>query len=124
MYVINDLGVKLICSESNSYCDLIMLEIKELNLILTNVYRPPGCPAEYFNQSMELIKSHFLNYEMYNNASWDYLVLGDFNFPFVTDWNTGCISNITLSKSEEKNQAQKLFEISEEFFLRQIKMFL
>ena len=65
-YVHSSLCSNIIESRSNSFCELLMIEISDLDLVLAVVYRPPHSPEKAFRSV---------------------IVLGDFNFPFVQDWN-------------------------------------
>ena len=96
IYVRNDLSAEVLLRESNSFCDTLVLEIRQLNLLLVNMYRPPKCHEDMFLQSLEQIKKHLNNIE-----NKDLLIHGDFNFPFLS--YDGSNINITgkCDKSEK-----------------------
>ena len=115
---------------SNSYCDYLILHILQLNLVLANIYRPPDCPEVLFTQTLEFTSVFFRNLEEHGKSCNTYLVLGDFNFPFlkfsesenswgikkcnICDSDTVCTHN-----SSQKRQAEKLLDFSNEFFMDQ-----
>ena len=122
-------------SSTCSYCDSLTLSIPQLNLVLINIYRPPSCPEELFVQSMEQISVFLRNMESYDQRASDYLILGDFNFPFLNFKETDMINpnehvlrnlckqcpgiELCSHTSSERRQAQHLINFSKEFFLQQ-----
>ena len=117
----NYLAATTILKDSNSYCDSLVIEIHKLNLILINIYRPPKCPKILFNQTLQTIKVLLENIESENSTK-DIFMLGDFNFPFLrwtnkTDNNS--FNDDTDIRNEEKQQAKRLLEFAESFFLDQ-----
>ena len=123
IYVRNDLAASVILKDSNSYCDSLTLRIHQLNLILVNIYRPPACKKELFNQTIESVRNIIKNIEEYDQAAPSILIFGDFNFPDIS-WKHGSgsfrSSNQSSNVGEERSQAQTLLNFSEEFFLDQI----
>ena len=121
IYVRKDIAVKTSIQESNSYCDSLILHIPQLNLVLMNVYRPPGCPEIIFNQTMEHAASFLRNLEEGNQCANTYLLMGDFNFPFLKagmqETNLG--ENTRGNISSEKSQARTLISFADEFFMEQ-----
>ena len=53
IYVRKDLAVKSELKDSNSFCDSLILHIPQLNLVITNMYRPPNGPEALFIQSLD-----------------------------------------------------------------------
>ena len=84
-YVRNDLAAELIMKDSNSYCDSLVLKVHQLNLILINVYRPPGCKSELFIQTIQMLKEFLKNVEEYSQSIPNILIFGDFNFPICSE---------------------------------------
>ena len=114
MYVREDLLSSILLQDSNSYCDSIILEIKQLDLIVVNFYRPPSCPENMFSQSLEAVKN-----QITSRSSKDLFISGDFNFPFLS-WDSGVIDENFLAESNsEQRQAKSLIEFANEFFLHQ-----
>ena len=132
-YVRKDLVVKTELKDSNSYCDSLILHIPQMNMVLVNIYRPPNCPEILFSQTLEFISSFFRNLEVQEQCSNTYLVVGDFNFPFLKFSENGsfiekikkcgnCSLNLSdncIHGSSQKRQAEKLQAFSDEFFLDQ-----
>ena len=134
IYVRKDLAVKLEVKDSNSFCDSLILHIPQLNLVITNLYRPPNCPEELFVQTLEQSAVFLRNMEASSQRANDYLILGDFNFPFLNFKNDSSRINESILKntckhchdiqqcqhtSSERRQAQALLNFAEEFFLQQ-----
>ena len=121
MYVRKDLVVKSIMQESNSFCDSLVLHLPQLNLVLINVYRPPSCPETLFSENLETIRNYLNTMENKNQCAQSYLLVGDFNFPFlkVGRDSTTLKANIGNKSSSEKKQAQSLLDFTNEFFMEQ-----
>ena len=117
IYCRKDIAVKTFVKDSNSYCDSLILDIPQLNLVLINIYRPPNCPEILFNQTMEHTSNFLRNLESYNQRANTYLVVGDYNFPFLKDGKMS--ENKSSSASSEKKQANTLHNFANEFFLEQ-----
>ena len=94
IYVRKDLAVKSEIGDSNSFCDSLILQIPQLNLIISNIYRPPNCPESLFVQTLEHLSSFLRDVESSSQATNDYLVVGDFNFPFL-NFKESCNSSGT-----------------------------
>ena len=103
--------------DSNSYCDSLILDIPQLNLVLIIIYRPPNCPEILFDQTMEPTSNFLRNLEYYNQRANTYLVVGDFNFPSLKDGKLS--ENKSSTASSEKKQANTLHNFASEFFLEQ-----
>ena len=121
IYVRKDLAVKASIQDSNTYCDSLILHIPQLNLVLMNVYRPPNCPEVLFNQTMEHNANFLRNLEEGHQCANTYLLMGDFNFPFlkagIQETNLNEISN--GNTSSERKQARTLISFANEFFMEQ-----
>ena len=121
VYVRKDLVVKSIMQESNSFCDSLVLHLPQLNLVLINVYRSPSCPETLFSENLETIRNYLNTMENKNQCAQSYLLVGDFNFPFlkVGRDSTTLKANIGNKSSSEKKQAQSLLDFTNEFFMEQ-----
>ena len=79
MYCREDLTVTEKLKYSNNFCESQIIEIKELDLILITIYRPPHSPQQLFedtiNKCQEVIEEV--------GATKTILALGDYNFPFI-----------------------------------------
>ena len=132
-YVRKDLAVVSEIKDSDSFCDFQILHLPQLNLSIANIYRPPNCPESSFIETIEKVSSSLRTTE--SQRANDYLVLGDFNFPFLNfkgkdvcninehilrNTCKHCISIETCSHTtSERRQAQNLLNFAEEFFLQQ-----
>lgn len=121
VYTKDSLCIKEIAKNSNSYCEFIILEFPDINLVLTVIYRPPNCPEQAFRDSLESIKNYLCNYENKGEKPWDLLLMGDFNFPFIEDWNSdGPFIN---TEASEKKQAVYTKQLSGDLFMEQLVQF-
>ena len=132
-YVRKDLAVVSEIKDSNSYCDFQILYLPQLNLVITNVYRPPNCPESMFIETLQKVSSSLRGME--SQKANDYMVLGDFNFPFlyfkgsdVFNINENILKNTCKHctniehcshTTAERRQAQNLLNFANEFFLQQ-----
>jgi len=127
-YVREDLAVASDFKFSNGFCDILGLQIPELDLALVTVYRPPGCPGWKFKESLEELTQWLRGLEAAGAAP-TLLVSGDFNLGFLNSWDVNSIEALKASTSsrqadggrvsEDKKQALMLIDFSEEFFLQQ-----
>ena len=108
---------------SNNCCESQVIEIKELDLLVVNIYRPPNAPKELFEDTLikcqEAIDKVLENDE---EKSKTVCAFGDYNFPFIK-WP----SMRFYSREEEPNhmasekvQAKLLLEWAEQNFMNQI----
>ena len=130
IYVRKDLAVKSEVKDSNSFCDSLILHIPQLKMILANIYRPPNCPEPLFTQTLEHASSFLRNMECNYQRANDYLIFGDFNFPFLNFKDGEHVLNNTCKRcseinlcshtTSERRQAQCLLNFANEFFLQQL----
>ena len=123
VYVRDDLTVRELFKYSNNCCESIIVEIKELELILITVWRPPNSPKQLFQETLdkcqEIINSEIENETVHKSRT--LLVLGDFNFPFIK-WPNKRIylrDEEPENMSSEKTQGKMLLEWAEQNFLEQ-----
>jgi len=113
-YVHNSLPCIQQLSYSNQYCSVVIVKATKLNLVLITVYRPPNCPKEAFQETInkcnEIIKHQAL-------PTPDIILLGDFNFPHMK-WPSGKI--LAGSTKEEQEQAKLLLNEASNNFMNQI----
>ena len=122
IYVRKDLLVRSSIKDSNAYCDSVILHIPQLNLVLMNIYRPPNCPEAMFNETMEHVGNFLRNLEDEVQCAFTYLLVGDFNFPFLEagDMKTSLDENIRVNSSSKKLQSRTLLSLANEFFMEQL----
>ena len=123
VYCRDDLTVTEISKYSNNFCESQILEIKELELVLINIYRPPKSPLNLFQDTIEKVQEAIDEiHEKENNKSKMILATGDYNFPFIK-WP--CRSIYTREEepehmSSDKKQAKLLLTWAEQNFLEQV----
>ena len=104
---------------SNSVCELLIVFIEKIQLHLVCVYRPPDTKHEEFTPCLSKIENYLSCISSNDNV----MVLGDFNFPFLS-WYESEESVIYRVKkganSDEKNQAEMLLNLADKYFLNQI----
>ena len=122
MYCRDDLTVTEIFKYSNNYCESQMLEIKELEILLINCYRPPGAPLQLFEETLAKCQETINKVdENVQNKIKTILALGDFNFPFI-QWPSSKIYNREQEPehmASEKRQGKMLLEWADSNFMEQ-----
>ena len=109
LYIKDNIGFEELLNHSNSVCEALILRLKNPDLILVNIYRPPNASCEDFNDILNEVRkcTNKLPAPLSN-----IIIAGDFNFP-NTEWDS-----ITISC----NQAAKLKDLTDRLFLRQYVM--
>ena len=81
-YVNNLFTCKELLSYSNSTCEVLIIELSELNTIFMNIYRPPNCTVDKFKDVIDKASEclHILNTPMPK-----IILMGDLNMPYI-DW--------------------------------------
>ena len=116
IYLRNDLIGQLVATHSNNMCETLVVKVKTLNLILICVYRPPNSTLGAFEEALEVCQKAINDVTDDDPKVKDVLVVGDFNFPFIS-WQKKEIYQKEVSrKSEEKQQAEKLTDFAENNF--------
>ena len=122
-WVREDLTAVLVGRFSNSYCDSLVIKIKELEMLLIGIYRPPNCDVEHFKENIEVCQETIDEAMDKDIKIKDLWVQGDFNLPFIK-WPEGNIyehdkTNDRVNMSKDRNQAKVLVTFVEENFLVQ-----
>ena len=91
-------------------CQAVVCEFHTIKTVICNVYRPPSTTREIFYHLLEWISQCLNNI----TDSYQYILLGDFNFPFI-DWNAGKIEKSVLLDQQRS---------AEEFMVWLSNMFL
>ena len=105
-------SVEVLAAGSNAYAEYHMLYIKQLSLVVINLYRPPECPGNLFTSSLQDIRTKL---NAVSTHMPNVIVMGDFNFPTI-DWNT---ERVIGRGAEYRLQAETLMEFSKDFCLQQ-----
>ena len=114
VYVRNELspGIEVLMSESIENIELLVLNIKAINLVLVTIYRPPNAQTEALLEVLSKIKQCLSN----QFPSTHTLALcGDLNFPII-NWQTNTIHG---GSGPSRQQASALLNFFEDFFLQQ-----
>ena len=122
VYIRDDFTVVERLKYSNNCCESQVLEIKELELLLINIYRPPNSIKELFedtlNRCQEIIDQVM---EKEDIKSKNLLAVGDYNFPFI-QWPSRRIYSREEEPehmSSEKQQGKMLLDWSDKNFMEQ-----
>ena len=105
-YIREGIGFEEILKYSNAVCEVLILKLKNPDLILINIYRPPNASCEDFGDVLLKVRKCMDNLPAPLS---NIVVVGDFNFPHI-DWNS---INISC------NQAAKLKLLTQHLFLCQ-----
>lgn len=105
---------KVLMGESNSFVEVLALHIAPLNLVLVNLYRPPGCEVTQFQPVITKLNSVL---ESLSNPMPELVVVGDFNLPHVC-WQK--LKTTHGGTNQDKIQAELLFTFTEQWCLNQI----
>jgi endonuclease/exonuclease/phosphatase family metal-dependent hydrolase len=124
VYTRDDLTVRELFKYSNNYCESQVLEIRELELLLINIYRPPSTPKQLFEETLEKIQKVIeeeAEKDESKSKSKTLLALGDFNFPFLK-WPSKRIyarDREPEQMASEKTQAMMMLDWAERNFMEQ-----
>ena len=103
---------ELLANFSNGTTELLALLIKELDLVLVTMYRPPNTLTHQFQEMASKLVEILRNLP---SLSTEVIITGDLNFPSLS-WPDMGMAGCTL---EERQQASILKKIIEENFLTQ-----
>ena len=104
-YIREDLVVREEFSFSNSYCESSAQHIPKLKLCLINIYRPPNCPSNYFQETLELVED-FLEGLGGEQGAPSIVLTGDLNLPFIRNWNRPALEALCAKVAERENSRQ------------------
>ena len=82
LYIRKNTVTNTLSSNSNQFCDYLLVEIPEHSLIIGVVYRPPNCPKTKFIPQMADISQKVNNFQRQKGVHYNFLFMGYFNFPF------------------------------------------
>ena len=108
---------------SNGKCEVVAVEMPDVQTLNIVVYRPPGTKSHEFNPILDEIQNLFQNLEKPEPTI---ILSGDLNFPFVKwkrlpdnscSWEYKSHTNAT---TDEKQQFEKLLEICNNQFMLQM----
>ena len=113
MYVREDIaaGTEVLWAHSDSFCEVLMANVKVLQLVVVVIYRPPLCPGESFSNFLRGVSQRLNELTPMPTL----IVTGDFNLP-VINWGT---EEISANRTEDRIQAEYFLEFSRSFCLEQ-----
>ena len=104
---------EVLFTESNLYTETHVLYIKDINWIYINIYRPPACPTNKFNDQLSKIRKIIGSLPPPMPTI---ILSGDLNFPLI-NWD---LENIYGGAADMRTQAQALLEFANDFCLNQV----
>ena len=113
LYIHNSLTVNSVERFSDGTCESLIAFLKEANLYISVIYRPPNAPEASFKNCINTGKA-FIKI----SPGVEHIMLGDFNFRTI-NWKTETISASPITTSE-KNQAKYFLEYTDENLLIQM----
>ena len=108
-----NMGTRQILTKSIGNVESMVLKMRNPDMLLIVMYRPPGVQLSVFASVMQEVKSII---ELYENSRTSIVITGDLNMPCI-DWKTESIHGGTRGLQE---QAHILLEITSSFYLVQI----
>ena len=122
-YLNNRIEANEICKFSNGICEIIAIEIPDLQTVNIVVYRPPKTESKDFEIILTKIQDIFNSFKQLDPTI---LLSGDFNFPFV-EWerleDNSCrwvYKSNTNATTDEKKQFEKLLDLCDTKCMLQI----
>ena len=114
IYVRDDIAANssVISAGSNGVVEHIVLHLKQLNLIVACIYRPPQSPVTDIQPALREVKEAYMSHEIGNSL----VLCGDFNLPKV-DWKSQAMESSNLNDSRT---SKLMFDLMEELFLEQL----
>ncbi|KAG0702385.1 hypothetical protein GWK47_002865 [Chionoecetes opilio] len=100
-------------SESNLYTESLVLYIKDLDWVYINIYRPPACPTNKFNDQLTKIREEINSLPPPMPTI---MLTGDLNFPFI-DWE---LESVYGGEGDMRTQAEAVLNFAEDFCLQQV----
>ena len=79
-YIREVIGFEEILKSSNAVCEVLILKLKNPDLILINIYRPPNASCEDFGDVLLKVRKCMDNLPAPLS---NIVVVGDFNFPHI-----------------------------------------
>jgi hypothetical protein len=105
---------EVLLGESNSFVEVLVLHITSLNLVLANLYRPPGCEVSHFRPIITKLNEVL---GALPNPTPEIVMVGDFNLPHVC-WQQ--VKAVHGGTNQDRTQAELLFVFSDQWCLNQM----
>ena len=71
IYIKKQFVTNILSSNSNQFCDYLLVEIPELLLIMGVLYRPPNCPKDKFISQMTNINDKVNDFQKHKNVNYN-----------------------------------------------------
>ena len=113
IYIKKHYNTKCVFTQSDSFCEQLVVEVKDIKLVIALTYRPPNCPKNSFLKQIKNLDNLLDGYE-----DWNIMLLGDYNFPFLVNWNE--VNPFIHSIESEQIQSVHLSNLLEKHLLQQI----
>ena len=121
IYVYDKLEIGQIWKKNSKKCEMIGIEIKDIQTTNFVVYRPPNTKREEFKVILETLRNVWKKIGSHNNTI---IMTGDFNFGFIewTNNSSGACSYKFKKETskDEKEQFMDLMALCDEYCLLQI----
>ena len=120
IYLKEELAAVSCLQYSNTRVEGLVLKIRELELILFSVYRPPDCRTRdnYFQDTLARVDEEIGFAQANSNKFSNILGFGDYNFPDIT-WPEGVTPN---GEGIETKQAKALLSFMNSHFMSQMSL--
>ena len=91
----------------NEQCEVVGVFIKSVKTLFFCVYRPPNSGSyDTFSECIDMIQNSI---NEYGGQCDQYIVCGDFNFPYI-NWPSGFLKNRVNTKDKDRKQAALLLD--------------
>ena len=128
LFLREDLTGEVLCSYSNGVCEVLVVQVHQLNTIVTVLYRPPDTTLNEFSPIINKLQSVFQNLP---SPTPTITLMGDLNFPAsVVTWQL--VDGVLLPRvaghrvmgedsegSQVRQQAAKLCDLASKYHLTQ-----
>ena len=101
MWVMNDLTSQEVFSNSNAFCETLIVKIKRLETLVIVNYRPFDCTYELFYEALNICQGAINKIMKYDTKIRNMLDFGDYNFPCIS-WTT---RSVYEHEREERNNS-------------------
>ena len=116
-----DLTSKEILSHSNGTCESIVIKVKNFDILIVCMYRPPDTKLKQFEEALDVVQDAIEETMKIDVKCKKIVQVGDYNFPFLS-WPSRKIYENQIQdsrKSDEKKQAEIFLEYCDRHFLQQ-----
>lgn len=116
LYSHEDLPVSSCKTYDDGTSQALFAVFNSTKMCIANIYRPPNAPSESFSEIIKFLKK---NISDLNDDSYQFCIVGDFNFPAI-NWETNSVT--TGSSSVTSSCATALLSFMSDHFMNQYVM--